>query len=273
MKFPVPSIIPQQADDDDEDSGAAEDDSTPSKRSMVVKGRRSFVQRDGTPTSPLDKRVAPNAYLGPSQCTWGSPNLPFVTAKVNVKAPNYPAANLLGDYNSGGKVKGNTYLWVVTKPGAGDDSCDGIPWDYTTVSDAALKNTKNAAGVTYQYNAKGATSAALVNADHVYEIKILKNFIAEIAPDSSSDAAGCQDFLKFWIAEANGEYPSYANGNPFAGPETPMNRMQTLFKLLPGTSNPAWSDFVGMDKDVNGMKGMSLMVPLAHIYKTLTPDV
>lgn len=94
-----------------------------------------------------------------------------------------------------------------------------------------------------------------MNPDHVYEIKILKNFFADDAPDNNGDALGCQMWLKFWIAEKNIESPKY--GNLFAGPAGELGRMETLFKLLPGTANRRWSDFVGMDKNVNGMKGQS----------------
>lgn len=98
----------------------------------------------------LVKRVAPNAYRGPTQCSWDAANPPFVAARVAVKAPNYPGANFLNDYTSSGKEKGNAYLWLVTKKGQGTDTCDGLPWNYARVDDAAILKTTDATGETYE---------------------------------------------------------------------------------------------------------------------------
>lgn len=233
---------------------------------MIVNGYRSFTPRSHD--NVLEKRGKPKSWLGPAQCGWGSVVEPYVPKKLNnIKGPSYPNAEELTNFAPGAKPGGNAYMWVVTKPGAGADTCDGIPWDVTTVGNDKVLSSQDAQGYTYQWDAGQEDGKAYVNADHVFELKILKDFFTDDAPDYSTDKAGCDNWRKFWVYETNAETSEYTDqfGKNFFNGGDVWTRMQTLFKLLPGSANPTWADFVGMDKNVNKVKGNLLQRGLGDV--------
>ena len=168
---------------------------------------------------------------------------------------------------------------------------------------ASILTAKNAAGITYGIEDDTAPKqgGAYVNTDHTYELKMLKYFFEDDAPDNAADPAGCFHWQEFWLGEINAESLQYGKdiSQSFFFKNMPAwSRIQTIFKLLPGmltafarshdmvyqahkpesgighnlrshvvcllifdlgSANPAWADFVGMDRDMNRMKGLLLV--------------
>jgi hypothetical protein len=92
----------------------------------------------------------------------------------------------------------------------------------------------------------------------------------------------CDAFKLFWnqintasgnSQDANGKTVKGANmvnlGPLFGG--TPVTRMDTLFRVLPGGGLARWADFIGLDVDVNKRKGgYVLSKPSARFGLSLT---
>lgn len=97
------------------------------------------------------------------------------------------------------------------------------------------------------------------------ELKLLKYFFQDDIDSNSADTAYCDRFLALWDQVNTESFDTYQErfGRNFFDRKNykkasiqGWTRLQTMFKLLPGSANPRWADFAGMDKRLNLWKGM-----------------
>ena len=216
--FDYPTSIPSSDAGEEENDG----DVNTNGRKRSVAGRISLLEKRAAKAKPCP---------GPTWCK----------LKTKAKPPNYPLPSELAQYS-------RATSWYITSKGPG---CGA--WNYTRHTGDPL-TAKNAKGDTCSY-AQGAETdkSDKLNADHVYELKILKDFFAE---DVSEET--CSPWKSFWETE-NTQSFNYDTGigKNFYNPSqnSGWTRMQTMFKLLPGMSNGAWADFAGMDDEINEING------------------
>ncbi|KAI9691595.1 MAG: hypothetical protein M1822_007666 [Bathelium mastoideum] len=165
-------------------------------------------------------------------CTLAKPGTPAATTYITI--PTYPAASSLEQYSgavwwyvpSTAAVRGS-YPTVTVKKFSDKSVLTATP---------VMTAVSQSASAPAPYNL-GGRKTPLVNVDHVYELKFLKEFFAEMLKSQLS----CADLNSFFMATdtANGREP----------------RLQTLWNQLPSSQNP---DFAGMDSVLNNYKGVAL---------------
>lgn len=163
-------------------------------------------------------------------------------------------------------------FWFITvrRP----DGC--APWGLEKNLDAVVNNLQDAFDRRYQFafNPNDRTKAFL-NVDHAYKIKFLKEFFTYML-EGVQEGPQCTEFKNFWdkINHAS-TFENWENSpkNYFyraLGAREGITRAATMFRILP-SAFPNFSEFIGVDAEVNTWKGNLLFKGLPDIRQSLVP--
>lgn len=207
------SIESSDLPDEGTDSG---DTSETKKRSIA--GRIEYEVKELTSSNPAQVL----AKRGGGITTFGTCDI-----TKEVKYPAWPSAAELQNHRNAAKVSSDQY-WYRVKPG----ECGALASLY---HDATFLR-------------KPAVNE--VNADHVFEKAIPKQFLDTVFATENGDQ--CKLFNQLFVDQTDGNFPDSfkpAQGDPNAANQI---RLQSLFNRVPNKVN---FYFVGLDRQVNALKG------------------